>query len=299
MKTAHNFPFSAIVLILGGLIVLAVTSFIVNLDTTLNTGIMAGALTLLVVLPITAFLYWVARELEKNEERLRVFVESAYDGIITTDVAGVIRTVNPSVTSLFGYRPGQLIGEHVSVLLSSAYGERAERETLPAYLEREHMGALGMPHEVRGLRQDGRTFPMDISVNHARSGSEEFYAVMVRDVAPRVAALKVLRQAKEELEKRVKERTAALEATNARLAEEVAERKKLIEELQVALSEIKTLSGLLPICSSCKKIRDDTGYWNQIEVYIRDRSNAEFSHGICPECVQTLYPELHQADADA
>ena len=65
-------------------------------------------------------------------------------------------------------------------------------------------------------------------------------------------------------------------------------------ELQEALSEIKTLSGLLPICASCKKIRDDKGYWNQIEAYIRDRSEAEFSHSICPECAKHLYPELVQ-----
>ena len=63
-------------------------------------------------------------------------------------------------------------------------------------------------------------------------------------------------------------------------------------ELQKAISEIKTLSGLLPICASCKKIRDDKGYWNQIEAYIRARSEAEFSHSICPECAEQLYSDL-------
>ena len=57
-------------------------------------------------------------------------------------------------------------------------------------------------------------------------------------------------------------------------------------------SEIKRLRGMLPICSSCKKIRDDKGYWNQIEVYIKDHSDAEFSHGICPECIKKLYPNF-------
>ena len=71
-----------------------------------------------------------------------------------------------------------------------------------------------------------------------------------------------------------------------------ASRQKLIQELQNALAEVKTLSGLLPICASCKKIRDDKGYWNQIESYIRNHSEAEFSHSICPECVTKLYPEL-------
>ena len=76
---------------------------------------------------------------------------------------------------------------------------------------------------------------------------------------------------------------------------EVEEAKgKLIVELQAALAKVNKLSGLLPICASCKKIRDDKGYWNQIESYIREHSEAEFSHGICPECVKKLYPELHE-----
>jgi two-component system cell cycle sensor histidine kinase/response regulator CckA len=71
-----------------------------------------------------------------------------------------------------------------------------------------------------------------------------------------------------------------------------AEREKLIKELQDAIARINKLNGLLPICAHCKKIRDDKGYWNQIESYIREHSEAEFSHGICPECAQKLYPEF-------
>jgi DNA-binding response OmpR family regulator len=70
------------------------------------------------------------------------------------------------------------------------------------------------------------------------------------------------------------------------------ERDRLITELQAALAKIKTLSGFLPICSYCKKIRDDRGYWNQIEAYIRDHSEAEFSHGICPDCMKKLHRGL-------
>src|SRR4030042_1216418 len=72
------------------------------------------------------------------------------------------------------------------------------------------------------------------------------------------------------------------------------DKSKLIIQLQPSLSEIKKLSGLLPICSSCKKIRDDKGYWNQIESYIREHSEAEFSHGICPECAKKLYPDFYK-----
>lgn len=92
--------------------------------------------------------------------------------------------------------------------------------------------------------------------------------------------------------------TVDLEMMNGQLTTEVIQRKeaekaqeKLISKLQNALSRIKALSGLLPICSACKKIRNDAGYWEQIEIYIRDHSEADFSHGICPECIERLYPE--------
>lgn len=67
------------------------------------------------------------------------------------------------------------------------------------------------------------------------------------------------------------------------------ERERLLRKLQEALARIKILSGLLPICASCKKIRDDKGYWNQIEDYIRDHSEADFSHSLCPMCTKELY----------
>ena len=59
--------------------------------------------------------------------------------------------------------------------------------------------------------------------------------------------------------------------------------------MQQALANIKTLRGFLPICASCKKIRDDSGYWNQLETYLRDHADVEFSHGICPDCAVKLY----------
>ena len=71
------------------------------------------------------------------------------------------------------------------------------------------------------------------------------------------------------------------------------EKERLISELQKALDEVKTLSGLIPICAHCKKIRDDKGYWSQIESYIHEHSDADFSHGICPECAKKLYPDMN------
>jgi CheY-like chemotaxis protein len=95
-------------------------------------------------------------------------------------------------------------------------------------------------------------------------------------------------------------------AQEIRIAIEVAlykhsvdmEKEKLNRELQAALAKVKLLSGFLPICSICKKIRDDKGYWNQIESYIRDHSEAEFSHGMCPDCARTHYPELFEDEQE-
>lgn len=72
--------------------------------------------------------------------------------------------------------------------------------------------------------------------------------------------------------------------------------KAMYVEKERALSKVKILSGLLPICALCKNIRDDKGYWNQIESYIRDHTDADFSHGLCPDCVKKLYPDIDLND---
>jgi len=82
----------------------------------------------------------------------------------------------------------------------------------------------------------------------------------------------------EELKRQVVEKTSELEKAN--------------QELKNALAEIKTLRGIIPICSNCKKIRDDQGFWQQVESYVMKHTEASFSHGICPECVEKLYGDL-------
>lgn len=92
----------------------------------------------------------------------------------------------------------------------------------------------------------------------------------------------------------MQQRIAELEKAAFERQRVETERENLIMELKKALSEIKTLSGLLPICAHCKKIRNDEGYWEQIEGYIKEWSLAEFSHGICPECMNKYYPDIHK-----
>ncbi|MEW6428187.1 MAG: cache domain-containing protein [Thermodesulfobacteriota bacterium] len=119
-----------------------------------------------------------------------------------------------------------------------------------------------------------------------------------------------LREHQEQLENRVRRRTNELRQANESLRHEVGEREnaertvreqlvereRLIADLQKSLAEIRTLSGLLPICSYCKKIRDDSGYWKKLETYIQSHSHAQFSHGICPDCADTHFPEYDLYD---
>jgi hypothetical protein len=97
-----------------------------------------------------------------------------------------------------------------------------------------------------------------------------------------------LQTQKKELQKAHQE--VKIEMENRKRAQ--IQKDKLIIELKDALKKVKTLSGMLPICASCKKIRDDKGYWNQIEGYIQSHSDAEFSHGICPDCAKKLFSEF-------
>ncbi len=101
----------------------------------------------------------------------------------------------------------------------------------------------------------------------------------------------LLKRSYDELEDKVQERTAQLhkEIYERKLVEE--KQAELIEALGKSLDEVKTLRGILPICAFCKKIRDDQGYWKKVEHYVAERVDVDFSHGICPECMQEKYPE--------
>ena len=194
--------------------------------------------------------------LRESEIKFKSFAEQALVGTyIIQD--GIFRYVNPKFAQMFGYTVGEcLAGMPYENLV---YAE--DLENVRAQIKKR------MDHEVetvhynfRGVKKNGEIFHAEVY------GSSSIFK-------GRPAASGTI-----------------MDITDRKLAEE--EREKLIAELQKALSDVKILSGLLPICASCKKIRDDKGYWNQLELFIQNHSKAEFSHGICPDCAKKLYPEL-------
>ena len=125
------------------------------------------------------------------------------------------------------------------------------------------------------------------------------YFLAISYLRRRERAREQIQAAYNELEERVRERTLDLARANEELNKDIELRKKMAEEreelvkkMMAALAEVKTLSGLLPMCSKCKSIRDDRGYWKRIEAYISEHSDAQFSHGLCPKCASDLYPDI-------
>ncbi len=125
------------------------------------------------------------------------------------------------------------------------------------------------------------------------------FGPLLQQLRAREAAEAQLQEANRTLEQHVQERTSELQTANESLRVEIAERQRmqqererLITDLQRALADVKHLSGLLPICAGCKQIRDDHGYWRQVEAYIAERSEARFTHGLCPVCTKKYFPGL-------
>ncbi len=200
------------------------------------------------------------KQIERQVRLLGATVRSVDDCISITDMCDQIIFVNESFCATYGYTAEELIGKNIAFIRSPNQPEGVTKEILPATLKGGWYG------EVCNRRKDGSDFFVELRTSVVKDEKGEPIALVgiARDITQR--------------------------------KREEDERKKLIADLQDALANVKTLTGLLPICSSCKKIRDDRGYWNQIEVYVRDHSDADFSHGLCPECARKLYPEFVKDD---
>ncbi|MFZ0136367.1 MAG: PAS domain S-box protein [Candidatus Sulfotelmatobacter sp.] len=197
-----------------------------------------------------------ARHVPDGEIRYRLLFENSMDGILLTAPDGRIFDANPSACAILGRTREQIVAAGREGLLDT--GDPALASMIE---ERKRRGKVH--GELTARRPDGSQFPMEMSsVIFSDADGNEFTCMIIRDVSRRKSA--------------------------------EAERERLLNELTDASAKIKTLSGLLPICSSCKKIRDEAGHWTAIEIYVRDRTEADFSHGICPDCAKRLYPDHYK-----
>ena len=198
----------------------------------------------------------VRKQAEAAMAHLASIVESCEDAIVGETLDGVVTSWNTGAQRLYGYAPQEMIGRPVSILVPAF-----RSYDLPEIYDQLKRGQPLEPFETVRLRKDGKAIDVSLTVSpiRDRDGRVMGASTVARDITRRKA--------------------------------EEQERLRLIQELTDALTQVKTLSGLLPICASCKKIRNDNGYWEAVETYISEHSDADFTHGICPECVQRLYPE--------
>ena len=188
----------------------------------------------------------------------RLLLEHTRDFIYRHDTAGIITYMSPSVERITGYTPAEWRAHYTSYYTDNELNKTGIQAT-DDMLRTGKESAL--PYRVEIRHKNGGAVWLEVNKQpYMVDGRVEGFIGVARDVTVR----------------------AALEN----------EREELITELRDAVANIRTLKGLLPICASCKKIRDDKGYWQQIEAFISKHSEAEFTHGICPDCVQKLYPEL-------
>jgi PAS domain S-box-containing protein len=197
----------------------------------------------------------VRRQNEATVAYLASIVSSCQDAIVGMTPEGIVVSWNAGAETLYGYTAAEMIGKSVTTLL-------------PANRPKD--------------------FP-DIQEIGLFERVERFETVRIRKNGLPVEVALTISPLKDPQGKTIGASSVAVDISKRKREE--AEWMKLIQELTDALAHVKTLSGLLPICASCKKIRDDKGYWQQVETYIKDRSDADFTHGICPECVKRLYPE--------
>jgi len=202
----------------------------------------------------------VADILAESEKRYRMLFEHAGDAIFILGSegknAGKIIEANHTAAAMHGYTLNELQKMRITDL------DTPDAAKASVGMIRRILDGEWIKTELRHRRKDGTEFPVEMSAGLLELGGQKFILAVDRDI------------------------TARRQVETAR--------ENLIQDLKDSFEKIKTLKGLLPICASCKKIRDDKGYWNQIETYIATHSEAEFSHGLCPVCAKKLYPGFNK-----
>ncbi len=241
------------------------------------------------------------KELRETREYLQNILDHSPVIIITTDMNDNIVSFNRGAERSLGYRADEVIGKPITRL----YRDPAKQEE---FLRLIMSDKAVQDYSFELLCQDDKLLPVSLSLSQLKNSSGTMIGTvgMSKDISHRKELMAQILQS---------ERMAAVGRLASGVAHEInnplaiisgitgylsdlvedergVDETEVMQELQEALFEVKTLRGLLPICASCKKVRDDEGYWEQIEVYIAASSEAEFTHTICPECISDLYPEL-------
>jgi PAS domain S-box-containing protein len=197
------------------------------------------------------------KQYERATAYLGAIVESSEDAIIGTDLAGHIVSWNTGAAQMYGYTAAEARGRSIRMLTPPSRPEESA-ESFADVLEGRHVDR----YETFHLRKEGPVIPVSVTRSPIKDSQGKIIGV------------------------------SAIERDITQRKQEEQERLFLIQELSRALANAKTLRGLLPICASCKKIRDDRGYWNQLESYLAQHTEVEFTHGICPDCQAQVKAEL-------
>ncbi|MGD9211552.1 MAG: PAS domain S-box protein [Desulfobacteraceae bacterium] len=190
----------------------------------------------------------------KDEIRQRrILVEQSRDGIVVLDHGGKVYESNQKFARMLGYTMEEM--QHLYVWDWDIQFKKSQLKEMVRTVDES-----GDHFETFHRRKDGSSYQVEISTNGAAYRGQKLIFCVCRDITERKRAEK--------------------------------EREKLIQKLREALAEIKTLRGILPLCSFCKKIRDDKGFWEQVDVYIEKHSLADISHSVCPECMEKYYSNV-------
>lgn len=188
-----------------------------------------------------------------HKDKYRAAFQKSIDALLIVDAqTRKIIKANQATQTIFGFTRKYLEGKKFSILFPPESNSSSKTRI-------DNLKVYGSVFVDKFRRKDGIICTLDLTFTMIPWGKKDAILATFRDPTERIRVEK--------------------------------ERENLIKELQTALAKIKTLKGLLPICASCKKIRDDDGYWQQVEAYISDHSEAKFTHGICPECQKKFFSD--------
>ena len=205
-------------------------------------------------------------------------VKQSTEGMAITDLNYKVIFVNDAWCKMHGYQDAK---ELLDLDIATFHTREEMEKIVNPFIEKTLLFG-SWRGEVMHITKDKKSFPALMETTLLKDEHNEPYALL--GIAKDITDLKLVEEEiskhRDRLEELIKERTAELEEKNALL--------------EATIANIKTLSSLLPICTVCKKIRDDKGYWAKVETYIGEHTGTQFSHSICPECTRKIYPDYKQ-----